>query len=183
MISENKELKQYSYRCFIFVFPFLAFILIELFFLPITYFSGRFSESLINFSDDRRGPFYANKNLFMYEYPSRLLFSPHAETRYNQFVTDNFGLRNETAANEANNYDIVVGGASNVWGSYLDQSEIISSRLEQLCDCSVYNYGSALNNKSRMFLDERFMNNPPKIFIIIAPDTQFASALTANGQF
>ena len=140
-----------------------------------------FLELIINFSDDRRGPFYANKNLFMYEYPSRLLFSPHAETRYNQFVTDNFGLRNETAANEANNYDIVVGGASNVWGSYLDQSEIISSRLEQLCDCSVYNYGSALNNKSRMFLDERFMNNPPKIFIIIAPDTQFASAF--NGQW
>ncbi len=57
-----------------------------------------------------------------------------------------------------------LSATSNVVGSYLDQKDTLSSVLSRKCKCSVYNYGGA--SKRQLFGDLRFIESPPRAFVV-----------------
>jgi hypothetical protein len=150
----------------------LAFL--ELFFLPLDFVTARTLEAVLNKHFDEAGSFYPSVVVRKLEYPANAFYESYANRRATVWYTDRFGYRNRPSVMDNGPIDLVIGGASNVYGSYLDQTEIISEVLSKLCACNVYNFGVALNHKSRMFLDKRFAENPPRVFIAIAPDDQFS---------
>ena len=162
-------------RFFWFSLPIAAvYVLIQfsgILFAP-TMWTARILEAASSNQNQDRSPFIPNKRFEMLEYGDKEFYDDNAHRRHNVWLTDKYGFRNSPDVADTSQFDIVITGASNVYGSFLSQDELISSRLSELCQCSVYNYGKP-GLRSIMFSEQRFITNPPKIFIIVVRRGEF----------
>jgi len=132
---------------------------VELFVLPIDYFTFRFWEALAtNKVYLLPGPFYPNFYLEKYSAGDHVFRGPRKKLV--RFQSDEYGQRNPPDTKET--YEIVIVGDSNIVGSHIDEPDTIRARLESRCNCRVYAYGSGLPGNILSFLaDERFVKHPP----------------------
>lgn len=151
--------------------PFVALAAIELFVLPVDFFTFRVWEALaIQHVRSGEGIFYPNMHLVKNEHADRLGFRD-PDPRKVEWFTDRYGFRNRPRAAEPARYDIVVLGDSNIVGSSHDQKDSIAEVLERKCDCAVYSYGGAA--KRQFFNDVRFKTNPPRVIVVEAIGREF----------
>ena len=154
--------------------PFVALIAIELFVLPVDFFTFRVWEALtIQYVRPAGGIFYPKMHVVKNEHADKLGFRD-PNPRQVEWFTDAYGFRNRPRAAEPNRYDIVVIGDSNIVGSSHDQKDTIAEVLERKCGCSVYSYGGAA--KRQFFNDERFRKNPPRVIVAEAIGAEFYKA-------
>src|ERR1051325_9137182 len=118
----------YLLKLGLFLLPLLALFLVELFVLPIDFFTFRCWEALrvdIDGSLGLPGPFYPNRHLIKYEAGDKLGFRDPNRLKAEWF-TDEFGFRNRPCARPPQQFDYVLLGDSNMVGSALDQAETLA---------------------------------------------------------
>ncbi len=137
--------------------------MLELFVLPIDFFTFRFYETLNveYFTSWLNGPFYPNMHLEKIEEGDLSHNTPFAIKRKIITDTDKFGFRKKNTEKKA---DVVIIGDSFIWGSNLSQDEMLSETLERKINKTVYPYAQAEIND--YIMDERFIQNPPKTVIL-----------------
>ncbi len=160
--------------------PFLAMFLVELFILPLDFFTFRCWEALID-SDGSvglRGGFYPNQHLIKYEAGDRLGFRDPKRLKVEWF-TDEYGFRNRPCPNPPKRYDYVLLGDSNIVGSGLDQSETLAEVLARKGKCTAYSYGTSVRQNRLFWSDPRFLKNPPRTIVLESRGLEYyqASAL------
>ena len=176
---------RYWLRLALLTSPLLIWPLVELFVLPIDYFTFRPWEALITVAVpvDVLGPFYPDQHLIKWSIGSYDAYTrrPNPRRQYEEWFTDDNGLRNRPRAVEPERYDVVLWGDSNIVGAFNTQDGILSEQLERACSCTAYNAGSApLPIRTR---DGRFVDNPPKVVVINIPPFQDPVQLLHSGRF
>ncbi len=145
--------------------PFVIAVAIELFLLPIDYFTFRVWESLLFHSAAVHpvpGGFYPNMHVVKSEKSDQLGFRD-PNSKLVEWYTDEFGFRNRPEFARHSRFDIVIIGDSNIVGSYLDQKDTIAEVLARKCRCLTYSYGGG--SKKSFFSDPRFRANPPRAIV------------------
>jgi hypothetical protein len=151
--------------------PFVALIAIELFVLPVDFFTFRVWEAVtMQYVRPAEGIFYPQMHVVKDEHADKLGFRD-PNPRKVEWFTDQYGFRNRPRAAEPARYDIVVVGDSNIAGSSHDQKDTIAEVLERKCGCAVYSYGGA--SKQQFFNDPRFRKNPPRVIVAEAIGAEF----------
>jgi alginate O-acetyltransferase complex protein AlgJ len=151
--------------------PFVALVAIELFVLPVDFFTFRVWEALtMQYVRPAEGIFYPKMHVVKNEHADRLGFRDPNPKKVEWF-TDEYGFRNRPRAIEPERYDIVVVGDSNIAGSSHDQKDTIAEVLERKCRCPVYSYGGA--SKRQFFNDPRFKHNSPRVIVAEAIGAEF----------
>jgi hypothetical protein len=145
--------------------PFVALSAIELFVLPIYFFTFRNWEALLAVNvRPAEGPFYPDMEVKRRdEHGDRLGFSDNRPKTV-EWITDHDGYRNRPRADSAGRYDIVLVGDSLIVGSYLDQKDGLAEVLERKCGCAVFSY--AAMPKIGFFFDPKFQQRPPKAVVV-----------------
>jgi alginate O-acetyltransferase complex protein AlgJ len=133
-------MKKYGLKYFLFFLPFAAAVCVELFILPIDFFTFRVWETLVTRRSFGilKGPFYPNMTIFKTEEGGDLTPSPICAVKKKDvlWMTDTYGYR-KTAAS-AQRYPVIVVGDSNAVGSGLSQAEMLSEVLEKRLGKGVY---------------------------------------------
>jgi hypothetical protein len=154
--------------------PFAALMAVELFVLPVDFFTFRVWEALtIQYVRPADGIFYPGMHVVKDEHADKLGFRD-LNPRKVEWFTDRYGFRNRPRAAEPGRYDIAVVGDSNIVGSSHDQKDTIAEVLERKCRCAVYSYGGA--SKRQFFNDPRFRKNPPRVIVAEAIGAEFYKA-------
>lgn len=151
--------------------PFVALVVIELFVLPVDFFTFRMWEALtIQYVRPADGMFYPKMHVVKAEHADKLGFRDPNPKKVEWF-TDEYGFRNRPRAAEPARYDIVALGDSNIVGSSHDQKDTLAEVLERKCNCAVYSYGGS--SKRQFFNDPRFKKNPPRVIVAEALGHEF----------
>lgn len=157
-------MKKFLFRLFLFLVPFLAALWLELFILPIDFFTFRVWEAAV-VKEYRRllpGPFYPNLEITKLEDRDLAHHTEFAEKRKVTWMLDPFGYRKQETGRRY--HPIVVVGDSNVAGSGLTQEEMFSEVLEKKLQVSTYPFSPGSING--FLSDKRFLRAPPKIVIL-----------------
>ena len=104
--------------------PFVLLMVLELFILPIDFFTFRIWESLLATPYRYPGVFYPNMHVIKeHEYGDRyrILAPQDNKSKKVEWWTDSYGYRNRPELAKLNKYDAVILGDSNIVGSSLDQ--------------------------------------------------------------
>lgn len=150
----------------IFAAPFILASAIELFILPIDFFTFRIWEAVTQlYHQSAKGPFYPNMIIHKAEGADRLGFWDPAPKEV-VWYTDKYGFRNRPRNPEPEYYDIVLVGDSNIVGSYFDQKDTIAEVLARKCACNTYSY--AVVTKPQFFSDPKFKVAPPRAVVVEA---------------
>lgn len=161
MINKHKQVKKLVSRFILLLLPFALWFIVELFILPIDFFTFRVWETLlVKEMKLLPGPFYPDKLIYKTEEGE---LAPHTQWAIKKEVvwfTDHFGYRNR---NSHLTPDIVIIGDSNITGVNLTQDSILSEVLENLLDTCVYSFAPAHIN--RYLTAEKFKENPPKVVV------------------
>jgi alginate O-acetyltransferase complex protein AlgJ len=158
------EMKKFVLKSVLFLIPFLAAIGIELFVLPIDFFTFRVWEALVirKFRNILPGEFYPNMEITKIEEGDLAHHTKFTYKRKVKWYTDQYGYRKQNTNRGKN--EVVIIGDSNIAGSGLTQEDILSEVLEKKLRVSVYPISPA---SLETFLKERrFLSNPPDIVII-----------------
>lgn len=155
-------MKRFLLKLSIFLSPILLLLIITAFFVPVNAYYFRLWESLQpkKFFNYFSGPFYPSMNITMTEKGD---LAPHTDLAVAKDVTwqtDRYGYRT-TNANDY--YDIVIVGDSNIVGTGLTQSDILSEVLARQTGLSVYPY--APRTMEDFLQDPRFVEHQPKLVI------------------
>jgi hypothetical protein len=160
--------KKFILRLVLFLSPFLVLMGIEIFILPIDFFTFRVWEALVV----RRlelllpGPFYPNMKVSKEEEGDLAHHTPYAVRRKVAWVTDAHGYRNEDSGRCP--YEIVIVGESEVVGTGLTQDDVLSAALERKTGIGVYPLApGSMNNFLRQ---RRFAEHPPRVLILTRPE-------------
>ena len=152
-------------KSLVFLAPFVVLSLVELFLLPIDFFTFRVWEAVITRSYKFPGLFYPNQHIIKNEAPDNPAFR-HKKQKIVEWYTDDYGFRNRPRDKEPDRYDIVIIGDSNFAGSYLDQRNTLAEVLQRKCNCPVYSYspGSSVM-LPYLFSDPRIWKTPPRAIV------------------
>ena len=151
--------------------PFAALLALELFVLPIDFFTFRAWEALVTkYERPADGIFYPDRHLIKDEHGDAQGFRD-PETRRVEWFTDRYGFRQRPVSPEPDRYDIVIVGDSNIVGSHLDQKDTIAEVLASKCRCLAYSYGGEF--KRQLFQDPRFKRSPPRAIVAEAIGAEF----------
>ena len=163
---QNKSVNEFLVKLLIFISPFLFAVLIELFVLPLDFFTHRAWEALLvmRYEDFLPGPFYPDQTLSTFERGDLGDFSKVPSHRKAFWETDSYGFRKK--GNGTPHPDIVIIGDSNVAGSGLSQEETLSEVLQAKLHALVYPYSPA--NMNRFLNDTTFQNHLPKVVIVVS---------------
>ncbi len=157
-------MKRFILRLLLFLIPFIALTVMELFVLPIDFFTFRAWEALTVSTLDNwlPGYFYPRKTIVRTEEGDSGHHTSFAVERKNVvWQTDKFGYRNtkEMAKPQA-----VIIGDSNTAGSGLTQKDMISEALARHLGAPAYSYAPAsLNTYLR---ERRFREHPPCAVVV-----------------
>ncbi|HUL21070.1 MAG TPA: hypothetical protein VLZ10_06425 [Thermodesulfobacteriota bacterium] len=157
-------MKKFVFKSVLFLIPFLAAIGIELFVLPIDFFTFRVWEALVirKYDNILPGEFYPNMQVTKIEEGDLAHHTRFTYKRKAKWITDRYGYRKRNT--NRNKHEVVVIGDSNIAGSGLTQEDILSEVLEKKLKVSVYPISPGSLNS---FLKERrFTKEPPDIVII-----------------
>lgn len=144
--------------------PFLIAYILELFVLPIDFFTFRCWEALKigYFVDALGGPFYPNMRLSRIEVGDIGSKTIWGEKKHVTWVTDSYGFRFDEK-NKVDNYDIVIVGDSFVVGTSVSQEDMLDRQLSKLTGKSIYPYAPYKFNE--FMEDNRFIGNMPSVII------------------
>lgn len=146
------------------LFLLIGIYILELFVLPVNFFTFRVWEALAvrQLKDILPGPFYSNMQLDMVEQGDMGHHTSYALKQRVHWETDPYGYRKRDE--KVNKYDIVVVGDSFIAGSRLSQEDMFTEQLEKTLKETVYPFAP---EKFNSFLNSsRFKDNPPEIVIM-----------------
>jgi hypothetical protein len=158
-------MKKYVFKYLIFLLPFLAVVLVELFVLPIDFFAFRVWESLLvrHSFGILKGPFYPNMTVVKTEAGD---LKPPVSCAIMKkdlvWQTDAYGYRK--ASVPAGTYPVIVVGDSNAVGSGLSQKEMFSEVLEKRVGKKVYPL--APESVKYLFKHRLLRNTKPQVVIL-----------------
>jgi len=170
-------MKRFFFKLTIFLLPFLALFFIELYLLPIDFFTFRLWEALKIHSLKWALPgyFYPKMNVAKVEEGDLAPYTKLSIKKYVHWFTDRYGYRKKDMP-LATKYRIVIIGDSNIAGSGLTQEDIISEVLEKKLNLSVYPISPGSINT--FLRDIRFLDNPPDIVIISSIEREIIALRT-----
>ncbi len=157
--------------------PFVLWPLIEVFVLPMNFFTFRIWETIsVNTMRIMSGPFYPNIHMKMVEEGELAPRTPYAQKRPVEWYTDAYGYRNRDLEN-----DVLLIGDSNITGAKLSQDETLAEVLEQRLNRPVYSFAPATMN--RFLATDRFVKDPPHLVIVSSIERRVPGlpAVGANG--
>jgi hypothetical protein len=156
-------MKKFVLRTLLFLSPFLAALLLELFVFPIDAFTFRAWEALSVHTLTRQfpGPFYPNHTLEKREEGDLGHGTRFAKARRVRWVTDAHGFRFDPSLGD--NIDGVIIGDSFVVGSGLDQMETLSEALGRKRGGRFYPYTA---DKKEFLNDPRFTTPFPPVVVL-----------------
>jgi len=158
-------MKRFILKALLLSFPFLLLIGIELFALPIDFFTFRVWEALLirEFRSIAPGRFYPRMEITKLETGGDLgHHTPFGIPKKVKWMTDRYGYRKKDS--EGIKPRVVIIGDSNIAGSGLTQEEMISEVLEDKLKVPVYPYAPVGFNT--FLKDLRFKKDPPKMVIV-----------------
>jgi alginate O-acetyltransferase complex protein AlgJ len=146
-----------------FFLPFFLLIAVELFVLPINFFTFRPWETLIIRKVKMLLPgfFYPNMRVEQIEQGDIAPYSAFSVMRKVEWQTDRYGYRKRNTS--VNGSEIVIIGDSMIGGVGLTQKDLLSEVLEQQSGVSVYPY--APRRVSDFLKESRFFRYPPDVVI------------------
>lgn len=174
---QHKGVKKLLFKLTMLLLPFLIWPLIEVFVLPINFFTFRVWETLVvNKMRILSGPFYPNMYIKMEEEGELAPRTEFAEKRLVEWYTDEWGYRNRDTK-----HDILLIGDSNVTGVKLTQEETLSEVLERKTGREVYSFAPGTVN--RFLATDRLHENPPKVVVVASIERRIPElpAVGANG--
>lgn len=174
---QNKGVRKLLIKLTLLVLPFLLWPLIEVFVLPMNFFTFRVWETIsVNKMRILSGPFYPNMHIKMEEEGELAPRTKYAEKRLVEWYTDEWGYRNRDTKS-----DIILIGDSNITGVKLTQEETIAEVLEDKTGKEVYSFAPATVN--RFLATERLHEDPPKVVIVGSIERRIPElpAVGANG--
>jgi hypothetical protein len=159
-------MKRFFIKSLLFLSPFLIIIGIELFVLPIDFFTFRIWEALFikEFRSLCEGRFYPRMEIEKLETGGDLAHdTSFSIPRRVNWMTDRYGFRKKDL--EGIKPQVVVIGDSNILGSRLTQEEMLSEVLEEKLKVPVYPY-APVGSINAFLKDLRFEEAPPKIVVL-----------------
>jgi len=167
--QELKDVRRVCSRGMLLLFPFLILQLLELFVLPLDFFTFRVWEAALGTPFLYPGPFYPNIHIKKTrEYgdcyrsgdPSKVQAKPV------EWFTDASGWRNRPEIEKKDHYDMVVVGDSNIVGSFLDQKDTISEILGNRSGKVGYSYSLAHDKPGLFFSDPKIVQKKPSLLVV-----------------
>lgn len=159
-MQKNIGVKKLLLKLTLLALPFVIWPLVEVFLLPMNFFTFRIWETLsVNTVRLMSGPFYPNMYMKMVEEGELAPHTEFAEKRLVEWRTDEYGYRNSDTK-----HDVLLIGDSNITGAKLSQDETLASVLENKLHKEVYSFAPATMN--RFLATDRFMEVPPELVIV-----------------
>ena len=157
-------MRKLLFKSNLFLLPFFLALCLELFILPIDYFTFRVWEAIWvkKYRKILPGPFYPNMEITKIEEGDLAAHTRFAIKKKVRWVTDRYGYRKQNS--DLQKHKIVIIGESNIAGVLLTQEEILSEVLEKRLKVSVYPY-APVGGINSFLKNERFMENSPDILI------------------
>jgi alginate O-acetyltransferase complex protein AlgJ len=159
-------MKRFFLKSILFLSPFFIMIGIELFLLPIDFFTFRVWEALLikEFRSILPGHFYPRMEITKLETGGDLAHhTPFAIPKKVKWMTDRYGYRKEDV--KGIKPQVVIVGDSNIAGHGLTQKEMLSEVLEDRLKVPVYPY-APVGSINSYLKNLRFQKNPPKVVIV-----------------
>lgn len=155
-------MKKFILKIILFLLPFVIALAVELFVLPIDFFTFRVWEAIrAEGFTLTTGKFYSNMKVKKEESGRLAYHTPYGVKKMVIWVTDKYGYRKQ---NTDKKIEVVIIGDSFIVGDGLDQDEMLSERLERRLGVGVYPVATA-NIKSFVNMP-RFCENPPSIVVL-----------------
>ncbi|RDV13696.1 hypothetical protein DXT99_18170 [Pontibacter diazotrophicus] len=176
-VKKDKEVKRLLKKLTLLALPFILWPLIEVFLLPINFFTFRIWETIsVNSMQVMSGPFYPNIHMKMMEEGELAPRTPYARKRLVEWYTDVYGYRNRDVK-----HDVLLIGDSNITGAKLTQDETLAEVLEEHLNRPVYSFAPATVN--RFLATDRFEQDPPHLVIVSSIERRVPDlpAIGANG--
>ena len=127
-------------------------------FLPLNVFTFRPWEALLfKNTDGRPGSFYPNRSVQMHSKGDLCYNTEYEVTKYENWITDRLGFRNNTFIRKSN---ILLIGDSFIAGSSLPQDSTITNLLHQKSGAKVYNLAPANFSDFIYLLNNRIIEKP-----------------------
>lgn len=159
-VIKDKGVKRLLRNLTLLALPFLIWPLIEVFLLPMNFFTFRIWETIsVNKMRVMSGPFYPNIHMQMEEEGELAPHTPFAQKRVVEWYTDAYGYRNRDTKS-----DVLLIGDSNITGAKLSQEETLAEVLERQIHKDVYSFAPATMN--RFLATDRFQETPPELVIV-----------------
>jgi len=157
-------MKTFVLKSTLFLLPFILALLIELFVLPIDFFTFRTWEAILvmKYRTFFSGHFYPNMEISRIEEGDLAAHTPFAVEKKVRWVTDRYGYRKQNT--DLQRHQVVIIGESNIAGICLSQDEILSEVLEDRLKVSVYPY-APVGGINSFLKNERFMEHSPDVVI------------------
>ena len=159
-------MRRFVLKSVLFLFPFVIVIGVELFILPIDFFTFRIWEAFVikEIRSICPGRFYPRMELTKLETGGDLARgTPFAIPKRVNWVTDRYGFRKKDLG--GTKPQVVIVGDSNILGSRLTQEEMFSEVLENRLKVPVYPY-APVGSINAFLKDSRFEQHPPAIVIL-----------------
>jgi len=163
-MKNNLEVKKLLFKVGLLSLPFVISFAVELYILPIDFFTLRPWETLtVKSLKVMNGPFYPNQEVKQIATGEIAPHSPYAVPKPEYWVTDKYGYRNR---NINNSPEVVLIGDSFVAGATLSQENILSEALKRRINQEVYSFAAATPDiLSKFLLNKRFQKTPPKTIV------------------
>ncbi|MDB5813312.1 MAG: hypothetical protein JWN23_429 [Rhodocyclales bacterium] len=167
--QEIRDLRKVCTRGFLLLLFFVALQFVELFILPIDFFTFRVWEAALASPYRYPGMFYPNiyvkKNK---EYGDRYRSDDPAQIKARpvEWFTDSYGYRNRPEIERRPKYDAVVLGDSNIVGSSLDQKDTLTEVMAARSNNTVYSYSIGHDHISLFFNDKRVLKKSPDLVVV-----------------
>ncbi len=157
-------MKKYLLKVILFFSPFALAIGIELFVLPIDFFTFRVWEAVAvrHNTPILRGAFYPRMEVSKIEEGDLLHHTKFTYKRKVKWITDRYGFRKQDSGRSRQ--DIVIIGDSNIAGCGSSQENMLSEVLEKKIGLSVYPLAPA--SIRTVLYDKRFLDDPPEIVVV-----------------
>ncbi|MDX5437781.1 MAG: hypothetical protein LPK03_11330, partial [Pontibacter sp.] len=157
---QHKGVKRLLKKLSLLALPFILWPLVEVFLLPMNFFTFRIWETIsVNSMRVMSGPFYPNIHMQMVEEGELAPRTPYAQKRNVEWYTDRYGYRNRDTKN-----DVLLIGDSNITGAKLSQNETLAEVLEKQLHRNVYSFAPATVN--RFLATDRFQEEPPQLVVV-----------------
>ncbi len=154
-------MKKFLIKLVLFLSPFIVSVFVELFILPIDFFTFRVWEALrITGNMLSTGKFYPGMKIEKVEVGALARNTASSVHRKVTWITDEYGYRNSQAYDKP---DVVIIGDSFIAGDTLSQEELLSEMLQSKVGLKVYAMAPA--NIRNYLSDPRFMDNPPEVLV------------------
>jgi alginate O-acetyltransferase complex protein AlgJ len=166
-------MKKLVLRSLLFFSPFVVILAMELFILPIDFFTFRVWEALKirTFYEILPGQFYPCKEIEKIEAGDLGYYTPFEVKKKVRWVTDRYGYRKKDS--EKVRHKVVIIGDSNIAGTSLTQEDILSEVLENRLGVSVYPF--APENINTFLKESRFIDHPPETVILGTIESEILS--------